>query len=116
MTEITIGGREFKIEFNAYAAMAFEELSGHNAFDLEYVQKNQFKYSMQALYAMLIANNDTTAVPEFDQIAREFKDVESLNTVMSASAKEIEAWYKPMMRDIKAKRPKKGKGDDEKNA
>ena len=114
MAKIKIQDREYSVEFNALAAMLYEQISEHNAFDLEYIQANQMKYSLQVLYAMLLANNDNT--PEFNDIVRSFKNQKELNDCMNIVAKEVEAWYKPMLKDIKAPKRNSKKGDDPKNA
>lgn len=101
MTQISINGKEYKLSFNMFSAITFERLTGHNAFDMEYINGNQLQYSIYAAYAMLLANNDTSDMPDFDEWARSITSVDEMNQLLAKSAEEISAFYKPLPGDKK---------------
>lgn len=119
MQTVQLNGKEFKLSFNMAAAIAYERLTGNSFFgDIEKFESGKIEPLVNIGYAMMIANNDTIHVPEFDDFTKGMVFGDEATAFFKAVSDEIVGALTPAKGDPK---PKKGKGkkdggDDSKNA
>ena len=67
MTQITINGKSFKLEYNLATAINFQRLTGINAFEISKLEGDLQLLSALG-YGMLLANNPIEEVPTLDEV------------------------------------------------
>lgn len=92
MTQIEINGKAFDLAYNFQTATTFQRMTGENPFDLPNINMD-----LQTLatigYCMLLSNNETEDVPEFEQFIRSIADVKTSAIFLQAVNKEIEDFF-----------------------
>ena len=72
MTQITINGKSFKLEYNLATAINFQRLTGINAFEISKLEGDLQLLSALG-YGMLLANNPIEEVPTLDEMLAFYK-------------------------------------------
>ena len=93
MTQITINGKSFKLEYNLATAINFQRLTGINAFEISKLEGDLQLLSALG-YGMLLANNPIEEVPTLDEMLASLNNVNLVTEFFNAISKEMLAFYK----------------------
>ena len=111
MTQITINGKSFKLEYNLATAINFQRLTGINAFEVSKIEGDLQLISALG-YGMLLANNPIEEVPTLDEMLAALNNVNLVAEFFSTISKEMLAFYQQQKGDTKQEDTE----DDSKNA
>lgn len=111
MTQITINGKSFKLEYNLATAINFQRLTGINAFEVSKLEGDLQLISALG-YGMLLANNPIDEVPTLDELLADLNNVNLVTEFFNAISKEMLAFYQQQKGDQKQEETE----DDSKNA
>ena len=100
MTQITINGKSFKLEYNLATAINFQRLTGINAFEISKLEGDLQLISALG-YGMILANNPIEEVPTLDELLSELNNVNLVTEFFNAISKEMLAFYKQQKGDQK---------------
>lgn len=100
MTQITINGKSFKLEYNLATAINFQRLTGINAFEIQKLEGDLQLLSALG-YGMLLANNPIDEVPTLDEMLAALNNVKLVTDFFNAISKEMLAFYKYQKGDPK---------------
>ena len=100
MTQITINGNSFKLEYNLATAINFQRFTGINAFEVSKLEGDLQLISALG-YGMLLANNPIEEVPTLDELLADLNNVKLVEEFFNAISKEMLAFYKQQKGDPK---------------
>lgn len=94
MRKVTINGREYNIGYNMNTAIAYERMTGKNAFELQQFQDGKLEPQLALGYAMLLSCNDPATLPDMEEMLQSITDLQTMNDFLYAIADELKVFFK----------------------
>lgn len=106
MRKVTINGREYNIGYNMNTAIAYERMTGENAFNNLEAIANSTEKQMALGYAMLLSNNDPIHIPDMQELCQQMSDYKEAKAFLDAVGWELAEFFKVQPGDAAPKEPK----------